>query len=672
MIKFMINKKLLSFFLFFLLFGNIYSLSGLTKESYSQILEGEPYDGFTLFSPEYSKKTYLIDMNGNIAHIWESDYIQGLPVYLLENGNLIRGCSKFDSPVSVIGGVTGHIEILEWNGSVVWEFDYSTNEYSLHHDIEVLSNGNILMIATEYKSKSEAIEAGRNPNYFRGNSLYFDYIIEVEPTGENSGNIIWEWHVWDHLIQDYSYLKNNFGVIFDHPELININPNALHFDLCHLNSIDYNEKYDQILLSAKNYNEIWIIDHSTTTEEASDHSGGKYGKGGDILYRWGNPLAYNRGGSEDQKLFSQHDAQWIEIGYPGEDNILIFNNGVRLEDTYSSVDEIIPPADGFGNYNIAFDAAFEPAEPIWTFVATPPSSFFSIKLSGADRLPNGNTIICSGGDGYFFEVTSENEIVWDYTNIFPDDTFNQVFNIHRYSEEYSGLLDLSTTRPNKPSIPNGVTEGDIDIEYIYSISATDPNNDNIKYGWDWNGDDIIDEWTKEYYPSGDTISISHFWSKAGIYKIKVIAMDINMTQSSFSPELTVNITGLSNNPPDKPNTPSGSTRGKVGEEYTYSSLTNDPEDDQIYYQWDWGDEISEWYGPYNSGETIYINHSWNNKGNYNVKVKAKDINGLEGSWSDSFSISMPKRYVYLFSDFFIRINKCITNLVFFMNQINYF
>ena len=114
----------------------------------------------------------------------------------------------------------------------------------------------------------------------------------------------------------------------------------------HVNAVAYNADLDQIALSSPNFSEIWIIDHSTTTEEAKGHTGGRWGKGGDILYRWGNPRAYKNGTSRDQRLFFQHNIQWIPRGLPGEGHLLVFNNGGgRKPEEYSSVDEFVPPTD---------------------------------------------------------------------------------------------------------------------------------------------------------------------------------------------------------------------------------------------------------------------------------------------------------------------------------------
>src|SRR5213078_1927187 len=122
------------------------------------------------------------------------------------------------------------------------------------------------------------------------------------------------WRVWDHLIQDADKEKKNFGDVAKHPERIDINFNAGggkgggNQDWTHTNALSYRADLDQIMMSVPSLNEVWIIDHSTTTAEAASHKGGKSGKGGDLLYRWGNPRAYAAGTRKDQTLFAQHNA----------------------------------------------------------------------------------------------------------------------------------------------------------------------------------------------------------------------------------------------------------------------------------------------------------------------------------------------------------------------------
>jgi hypothetical protein len=401
----------------------------------------ESYTGYTLYSPMISTETFLINNSGAVVHSWRSTHKPALSVYLLENGNILRTAFPGYNPRFWGGGIGGRVEIFDWNGTRVWSFDYSTSDYCLHHDVEMLPNGNILMIAWEYKSTAEAISQGRNPNTIPQNQLWADHIIEVQPTGSTSGTIVWEWHLWDHLIQDYDPTKENYGVVRDHPELVDINYGGnLLSDWTHINSIDYNEEYDQILLSVLNFDEIWVIDHSTTTEEAAGHTGGRYGKGGDLLYRWGNPLTYRTGSENDRKLFNQHDATWIKAGFPGAGNILIFNNGAgRPDQYYSSVDEIVPPMAEDGTYVRSPGSAYGPTETIWSYTAEKPADFFALNLGGAQRLPNGNTLICNGPHGQFFEVTSEKEVVWKYSNQIPDPLNSHVFKILRYGPEYPGL-----------------------------------------------------------------------------------------------------------------------------------------------------------------------------------------------------------------------------------------
>jgi hypothetical protein len=400
--------------------------------------------GYTLFKRPLHDETYLIDNHGLLVHSWVVG--GGGVVYLLENGNLLRG--------------TRRIFEYEWDGTIVWEYYYGT----AHHDIERLPNGNVLLITQESISHSDAIAAGRDPALLVAD-LRPLHIVEVQKSGPTTGTIVWEWRVWDHLIQDHDPSRPNYGVVADHPELIDLNFAANGFsDWLHTNAIDYNSDLDQIMVSLRNVNELWVIDHSTTTAEAASHAGGNSGMGGDLLYRWGNPRAYDRGGLGDQQLFYQHDTNWIDAGLPGEGQILLFNNGTgRPGGFYSTADEIVPPVDGHA-YSIGTDpgAAYEPDAPLWIYSADPPTSLYSSFYSSAQRLPNGNTLVDSGKDGTFFEVTPDGQTVWKYVNpvistgplsqgdVIPsaDDgpgLDNKVFKCRRYAPDYPGLAGRDLT-----------------------------------------------------------------------------------------------------------------------------------------------------------------------------------------------------------------------------------
>ncbi len=423
--------------------------------------------GYTLFAPMSYNVTYLIDNNGELVQSWSSEYRPGLSVYILENGDLLR-TRIIQGQLFQTGGHGGGVEIIDWNGNLVWEFDYFSDQYWQHHDIESLPNGNVLLIAWEHKADATAIANGRNPNMLAGSQQPFgfwpDHIIEVNP---ESNSIAWEWHVWDHLIQDYDSSKVNYGVVSDHPELVNLNypsgPNTSG-DWLHINAVDYNAELDQIILSVHHFGEIWIIDHSTTTIEAASHTGGNSGKGGDLLYRWGNPQAYIGGNSNERIFFGQHDARWIEDG----SQIMVFNNGSgRPGGSYSSIDVITQPIGEDNLYVLDSNGIYGPDTLSWQYTATPLGDLFAANISGAHRLENGNTLICDGPRGHYFEVDSAGSLVWDYVNPVvntgplyqgqeiptqgsaQNSTLNRTFRVHRYPTDYLGFAghNLEPTGP---------------------------------------------------------------------------------------------------------------------------------------------------------------------------------------------------------------------------------
>lgn len=451
-----------------------------------------------------STSSYLIDQHGREIHSWESPggHRPGLASYLLEDGDLLRSANIAQQAVGDFsgGGTAGKIERIGWDGTAEWSWEYSSMDYITHHDIEPMPNGNILAIAWEDKSEAEALQAGRNPAIASdapgGNAnVWPDHIIEIEPLANNQANIVWEWHAWDHLVQDYDASKENYGVVSEHPELLDINfvgatgNQAGRADWMHCNGIDYNAALDQIALSCKNTNEFYIIDHSTTTAEAAGHTGGNSGKGGDFLYRWGNPQAYDGGLSSDQQLFGQHDVQWIEEGREGSGDFLVFNNGNGRSPSYSSVD-VIQVAYVEGNYPLQSNGTWGPNAPSWSWGLD--QDIYAQSISGAERLPNGNTLVTFGTQGTLIEVDLEGEIVWKYISPVTNQgilsqgeeipagnnagsTANVIFKVRRYAVD----LPVFTEK--------GVTPGD----YLETWTDLCPEEESLP--WDSDGDGCIDD-----------------------------------------------------------------------------------------------------------------------------------------------------------------------------------
>ncbi len=376
-------------------------MSGMaTAQQTVGLFQNDPraFDGFTMLSK--GGLTYLIDNAGLVVHTWDKGNDNTHPGYLLDNGNLLaKGRTSFAE--------------LTWEGTVIWEYD----DPDAHHDIEPLPNGNVLMISRDSFSNQESIDAGRDPSML-DDDLKPLAIYEIAFPGV----IVWEWHLWDHLVQDHDKTKDNFAMVDDHPELVDINYifNTSN-NWNHTNAMEYNPDLDQIIVSVRHFCEAWVIDHSTTTAEAASHAGGNSGMGGDILYRWGNPETYRAGDLSDRQLFGQHDTQWIKPGLPGAGNILVFNNGgSRFNHAdFSTIDEIVPPVDGF-TYSHTPGSAYEPTAPTWTYEATPNTDFFSVFISSVQRLPNNNTLIDSGASGTIFEVTRDGQVVWEYVNPVTD------------------------------------------------------------------------------------------------------------------------------------------------------------------------------------------------------------------------------------------------------------
>jgi hypothetical protein len=432
-------------------------VAGLTLVLSTRRSESRAFAGYTLIAPLHSKGTYLIDMQGRLVRAWESRYEAGEGAYLLEDGHLLRA-GQLNSEEQLFGGAGGggRVQEFTWDGELVWDFKWHNEKQLPHHDIARLPGGNVLLLVWDLKTADETIVAGRSRQSVDGPWLA-DSVIEIRPTGKTTGEVVWEWHAWDHLIQDLDPSRANFGDVTAHPELIDINFGQDHFptpsrgalpgpeealrqgnlavlrtlgyvgspaakgnqgiipEWTHVNAIAYDAELDQIMLTVRSFNEFWIIDHSTITAEAKGHAGGRGRKGGDLLYRWGNPRAYRAGTTDDQRLFAPHHAHWIPRGCPGARHVLVFNNGVgRPGGPYSSVDEIVLPVGTRSDYLRDPGTGYGPKGPAWSFTAPRKTDFYAALMSAAQRLPNGNTLICESMRRTIFEVTGFGDVVWAY------------------------------------------------------------------------------------------------------------------------------------------------------------------------------------------------------------------------------------------------------------------
>ena len=380
-------------------------------------ISAETFEGYSVFSAvggENETSTIIMDNEFNQIHSWIHENRPASMPYLLQDSSIVYPY-RVDNPTMWAGGVGGGIRKINWNGEVEWEYIFADEQYQHHHDIEPLENGNILILAWERKTAEEAYAMGRREINNTLGEMWSVAVLELNPL---NGEIVWEWHLWDHLIQDTDSSLPNYGNISDHPELFDINcgvvgtnaggPQQPNADWIHMNSIHYNPLLDQIVMSSRLQNELYIIDHSTTSSEAASHSGGISGKGGDILYRWGNPQNYGRGDASDQLLSSQHSVNWIPQGYPGEGNLILFNN--FHSSGISAAFEISTSLNEDGIYEISDNGSFGPQTWTWIYECD-----ITVPMQGGSfRLENGNTLITQTHIGRIIEVNQMGDIVWDY------------------------------------------------------------------------------------------------------------------------------------------------------------------------------------------------------------------------------------------------------------------
>lgn len=371
-----LNKTPISLKVFFFLF------LGILFKAQTQ----DVYPGYAFYSSGRECKLY--DMDKNLVHTWTSNYQCAGAARLCRDSSVLYSGRN---PDGWSGGVLtgGQIQIIKWNGELAWDFQYASSEYCPHHNMEIMyytddpkETPNVLLACYEKENNASELP---------------DKLVEIKPTGKTTGEIVWQWYAWDHRTNDPD----------NHPELLE-EPSGTRpgGDWNHLNSVSYNRVLDQIVCGIKNFDEFIIIDHSTTIEEASGHTGGTYGKGGDILYRWGK--ASNYGCTGNDYIRGHHAASWIQKIFPGTNlevpgggNVVLFENSLR------EVVEVELPGNGDGIYPRNPGEAFDPDSPTWTYTMSNPGQH----EGSVERLPNGNTFICDANSS-IYEITSGGQTVW--------------------------------------------------------------------------------------------------------------------------------------------------------------------------------------------------------------------------------------------------------------------
>jgi hypothetical protein len=409
------------------------------------------YNGYTLFSPTSgvgNKTSFLMDMEGNIVHEIQCQNVAGLHDVLLENGNILRGGvadrSVTGCPIH-FGGTGGIIQEIDWDGTVVWEQMVSDPTHTQHHTFFRKPDGNTQILIWEFHSKDEATAAGRTENLYGPEAaaagqegIWPDMVREYDA----NNNLVWEWRVWDHMgAGDYAKWDINYALPLEIPAT-GFQSYMGNADWTHFNTVGYWPMTGQMIVNSRNLGEWYLIDRDGTTTETAA------GPAGDILYRWGNPSTYGVGDRPSflkdgiQELFGPHCALPIEEGLPGYGHILVLDNGWQRPE-------------GNRTRSVEVDPTVNPDNPedgiVWFYQSKKPSSFYSAYQCSNQRLPNGNTLITSTGEGHLLEVTVDKEIVWEFINPLygsgatpwcydgmPGET-NMIHRSHRYGPDHPGL-----------------------------------------------------------------------------------------------------------------------------------------------------------------------------------------------------------------------------------------
>ncbi len=458
-------------------------------------------EGYVLSSAFNATTTELFDKDGNVFYSWKHTVPSGYSCYLLENGNLLRSCQPVNLKVGPgAAPVNGVLQEVDLEGNVVWADTFADVNQSLHHDFKTIKQPdgsyNILAVSFVTLTKQAAVATAIDTAIFGTyTSIQVEKIIEIKPDRTNKGNsqIVWEWYIMDHVASS--------DKVAAHPELFDgTHPTWGKFpqQWVHLNGIDYNPKKKLIVFTSRVFSEVYVIERTETTELAKGHTGGIYGKGGDLLYRWGHPSNYivktrqdtvirpadttrTRIRGKDTVIITPADTTiktvrvshpndhinclhcptWIPEGYRNEGNIMFYHNNVDDNMTQLGCSQAIEinPWNGQGNLHpIAAGLPAEPLQPTWVYNST--DSMFSMSMSSAIRMKNGNTLVHTtypGGNNArnnstVREVDPNGKLVGNVielklasgsptAGIMPVTSYNSP-KVMYYDEEYPGIIAI--------------------------------------------------------------------------------------------------------------------------------------------------------------------------------------------------------------------------------------
>lgn len=525
------KKTIFLILIFFFNLSTAQETVGLVFDDINEVKSG----GYTFFTAISDDRVYLINNCGEVVNDWEVSF-GGAPnrrprmIYLLENGNLMVG-SGFD------------VQIRDWDNNIIWGINYQDEfGFRIHHDIEPLPNGNILALVRDPYTNTEMFAHGMDTSYPE-DTLVLERVVEIQPVGTDSANIVWDWKLFDHLVQEFDNTKPNYGTVADNPQLLDMNfDNGNGSNPIHGNAVEYNAELDQIVISSRHLSELFILDHSTTTAEAATHTGGIYGKGGDFLWRWGNPEVYNQGTAADRKLGRQHDVKWITEG-PHQGKLSVFNNdGYGSNLTASSI-HIIDQNDINGLYSMS-SGKFLPEDYLWSYDGTILGEvMLGSSRCGVQIMSNGNALINETQTGRLSEVDSAGNVVWVYviptaenTNInqFETPAGTGAFRAHRYPENYSGFDGVAFNNTGIIEDVNSISAAcanslSVDTSYFNNLYVyPNPTTDFLNFKLNKDIDEILvyDLSGKVVLSKSNSKIISLENLAKGLYLIKISA-DVN-------------------------------------------------------------------------------------------------------------------------------------------------